>query len=227
MSLREHEAWNEEMAHRYNPDAFITKTGYLVRKIQAMRLRKTVRALDCGPRDSVLDVGCGGGNLLEAIPSGRVVGLDLSDYLLGLTKEKFKGRKGLHVVKGNVETLPFSDNSFDRIACSEVLEHVQNPAAVISEIHRISKPGARVVLTVPNEELINFTKKIVILFRLKKWFAGDYPMSDDMLHAWHKTEIEEGWILDACRGRFEHKWTWNVPLPVLSYHRILVFITKK
>ncbi len=225
--MREHEKWNEEMAHRYNPDAFITKTGFLVRKIQEIRLQRTVRALDCGPDHSVLDVGSGGGNLLEQLNCKRVVGLDLSDFLLDLSRKKLKNHRGAHVLKGNVETLPFAASSFDRVACSEVLEHVQNPAAVISEIHRISKPGARVVLTVPNEELINFTKRIVILFRLKKWFAGDYPMSDDMLHAWHKTEIEEGWILDACREKFEYRYTSNVPMPVLSYHRIMVFDVRK
>lgn len=226
-NLSEHESWNEGMAHRYNPDAFITKSGVLIRTVEAMRLERTKKALKCGPRDAVLDLGCGAGNLLERLEGARLVGVDLSDMLLAQAQERVKGQARVELKKAPAEALPYADNTFDRVVCSEVLEHVLDPKVVIAEIRRVAKAGARVVLTVPNEELINATKKIVLALGLKKWIAGGYDMSDNMLDEWHRTEISKEWVVDACKEGFKPVGSWNVPLPFLAYHRILAFQVAK
>lgn len=46
--------------------------------------------------------------------------------------------------------LPFDDRSFDLIWCSEVIEHLEDPAFAMSELRRVAKPGALLVLTTPN-----------------------------------------------------------------------------
>lgn len=48
------------------------------------------------------------------------------------------------------ERLPFDDRSFDLIWCSEVIEHLKDPAFALSELRRVAKPGALLVLTTPN-----------------------------------------------------------------------------
>ncbi len=223
---KNHEIWNEEMAQRYNPDLFITKTGFFIRFIEAIRLRTTKKALACRDQDVVLDLGCGPGNLLEQLPGRRVVGLDLSESLLALAQKRVQGHPRFELIKAPAETIPFPDATFDRIVCSEVLEHVESPSIVVTEIKRVAKPGARVVLTLPNEELINFFKKIVIKFGLKKWIAGDYNMSDNMLSEWHKTEIEPEWVKKESSGEFVLTDTVCVPSSLLPLHRIFIF-TKK
>lgn len=45
---------------------------------------------------------------------------------------------------------PFSDNTFDKIYCIDVLEHLDDLIKVIEEIHRISKPGAEIIIRVPH-----------------------------------------------------------------------------
>ena len=48
------------------------------------------------------------------------------------------------------KTLPFPDRSFDLLWCSEVIEHLKNPAKAIQEFRRVLKPGGRMILTTPN-----------------------------------------------------------------------------
>jgi len=72
-------------------------------------------------------------------------------------------KKGYHVTSIDIEKiipecivmnvdkkLKFKDNSFDLIWCSEVIEHLKNPAFSISEFRRVLKPGGRMILTTPN-----------------------------------------------------------------------------
>jgi len=48
-------------------------------------------------------------------------------------------------VVGFVESLPIDDDSFDIVLCTQVLEHVDDPAAAVREMHRVTKPGGRVL----------------------------------------------------------------------------------
>lgn len=225
--LELHAQWNERMALRYDPDAFITRSGPLVRWIEALRLERTRKALACGPGHDVLDLGCGPGNLLERLSGRRVVGVDLSETLLGQARTRLGSRPGFELRRAAAEELPFPDASFDRIVCSEVLEHVISPGSVIAEIRRVARPGARVVLTLPNEGLINATKKVVIALGIKSWIAGRYPMSDQMLEEWHRNELGPSEILGLCRKGFHAAGAWDIPFPALAYHRVLAFDVKR
>ena len=48
-------------------------------------------------------------------------------------------------IVGPIESLPVEDNSFDIVLCTQVLEHVDDPAAAVRELHRVTKPGGRVL----------------------------------------------------------------------------------
>lgn len=219
----EHEIWNDGMARLYDPDSFITKTSFAIRFVERLRLERTWRALAAGPTRDTLDLGCGAGNLLEFLEGGRLVGVDLSDTMLAQARRRMSGRTEVEFVKASAEALPFADGSFGRVVCSEVLEHVLDPGKVVAEIRRVCRLGARVVFTVPNEGLINATKRWIIALGLKRAVAGRYPMSDDMLDAWHLSEISEKWLNDACAGGFTPAGRWGVPSALLPYHRIMAF----
>ncbi|MBR9825861.1 MAG: class I SAM-dependent methyltransferase [Alphaproteobacteria bacterium] len=117
-------------------------------------------ALEEGMR--VLDLGCGQGRHLHALywdeTPVEVVGLDLSledvkvawDGFFELPPpDPYSERRSAVVTAGDAQRLPFPDNSFDRIICSEVLEHVPDPDQVLSEISRILKPGGLFAASVP------------------------------------------------------------------------------
>lgn len=95
----------------------------------------------------VLDLGCRAGALTRHLLDGNeVVGLDVDAAAL----EK-AAALGIEPVQANVEDpLPFGDASFDAVVAGELLEHLQFPDALVSEILRVLRPGGVLVGSVPN-----------------------------------------------------------------------------
>ena len=104
------------------------------------------------PGERVLDLGCGAGrHSFEARRLGaRVVAVDLDDAVLKDVNEMMKddGAPATCVV-GDALRLPFAEGSFDRIIASEVLEHIPDDSAAMTEIERVLKPGGTLSVTVP------------------------------------------------------------------------------
>lgn len=110
--------------------------------------------------ESVLDVGCGEGFTLEKFKNKNIgkklVGIDFLDTAIKIGK---KERPYLDLRIGNIYDIPFKDNSFDLVVCSEVLEHVDDPEKALSELERVTKKY--ILLSVPNEPffiLANFVR---------------------------------------------------------------------
>jgi len=176
---------------------------------------------------AVLDLGCGPGNLLEKLRGVRIVGVDISANLLDQARRRVARRAHVELLAADAQALPLAPSSFDRLVCSELLEHVLDPSRVIAEIHRVCRPGARVVFTVPNEKLINLTKRLVLALGLRKLVAGDYAMSENMLNAWHLRQVSRRWLSEACAGRFRALACWSVPALLAPYHHVLALEVEK
>lgn len=110
-------------------------------------------------KDRILDLGCGEGRhaitayMLKNVES---VGIDLSLDDLQTTVQRFgefsdpdNTQKSLLISVANGYNLPFADQTFDKVICSEVLEHIPNYKAVLEEIERVLKPGGVLALSVP------------------------------------------------------------------------------
>jgi len=116
--------------------------------------------LSVKPRDKILDIGCGPGrHTCEAYRREGVVAIG-SDVSLGDVKEaadrlRYHDALGEHgggvwgVSVSDVTCLPFKDNSFDHVICSEVLEHIPDDNKAMSEIIRVLKSGKTLVVSVP------------------------------------------------------------------------------
>lgn len=101
-----------------------------------------------GLRDGIeiLDAGCGSGRMLEDLVGyGRVAGLELDPDAALVAASRGCGE----VKQGSLERLPWEDQAFDLITCLDVLEHVPDDRGALAELRRVSKPGARLLLTVP------------------------------------------------------------------------------
>jgi 2-polyprenyl-6-hydroxyphenyl methylase/3-demethylubiquinone-9 3-methyltransferase len=104
---------------------------------------------------SVLDVGCGS-------RGARVTSLDIALQLLYETRRKVQTER----VNADACALPFGDASFDLVISSECIEHTLDPRLALREIHRVTRPGGRFVITVPNQAW-HFSATIAHLFKLR------------------------------------------------------------
>jgi ubiquinone/menaquinone biosynthesis C-methylase UbiE len=168
-------AWNESMVERYDIDRYYAESKGLVRWIEHRRLAALVRLAAVQPRDHLLEVGCGGGHVLQQFPQALRTGLDLSANMLRRARVRLNGSAQL--LRGSAEQLPFPDHFFDVVLCTEVLEHVPDPAVVIGELLRVAAPGARVIVSIPNEHNIDLAKRVLRhtpgLSRLLRTLAGE------------------------------------------------------
>jgi 2-polyprenyl-3-methyl-5-hydroxy-6-metoxy-1,4-benzoquinol methylase len=207
--IKNFEAWNEEMAKKYNPDKYHHSSNLIIRFIEKKRTDKIIDYLNPQQQDKIIELGCGAGNIMERIKTAKELwGVDLSDFLLRLAQQK-SYQTPVKFIKGNIENLPdqIVKVKFDKIYCSEVLEHLENPTKVLREIKKIAKEDSVVVISIPNEKLINKIKNILQKLRI---FTLLFPkISQKMDDEWHlhsfdldklKQMVSQDYLIQEVRG---------------------------
>jgi len=96
---------------------------------------------------SVLDVGCGEGYLLRkaARSASLALGADVAESRLRATRDG-----PIELAVADAQRLPFADASFDRMICTETLEHVADAQLTLRELARVLRPGGRLAVSVPH-----------------------------------------------------------------------------
>lgn len=134
--------------------------------------------LDLQPDDDLLDVGCGAGVLLRDRAAGvrYVAGVDVSQIQVGMARRRLGERIAAgtaEIVLGDAATLPWEDGRFSAVASLNCLKFVPHPDQVLREMHRVLRPGGRVVhMTDPPVTDPDKSGKIDV-FGIWQWSADD------------------------------------------------------
>lgn len=127
-------------------------------------IAEVIRRLYLQPCQTVVDVGCGGGaHLLELAkvvgPTGRAQGYDFSAAAVEVVR-----KRGCQAEVADAARLPLPDASVYALSCNYAIYYFDDLAATLREWHRVLRPGARVVITGPDEgnnaELYSFHERI-------------------------------------------------------------------
>ncbi len=145
----------EEKVHKVfeNVSENYDKMNSIISFQQHVKWRKTTMKMMMVEKGSrCLDVCCGTGDwsiaLSEAVgPEGQVTGLDFSENMLKVGREKVKqaGLKNVTLMHGNAMELPFPDDSFDYVTIGFGLRNVKDYLQVLKEMRRVLKPGGMAV----------------------------------------------------------------------------------
>ena len=144
-SDKEVEAHWDKVAHIY------VQENNRVKDTHDQRFRETIDHLQLPPEAEVLNITSRDAEaadyVMQANPAANVVNAEISAGLMGVAKSL---RPEINQIKlSSYSVLPFYDEQFDRIICLETLEHVAQPIQFLRELHRVSTPDARMVLSCP------------------------------------------------------------------------------
>jgi SAM-dependent methyltransferase len=116
----------------------------LIADLQTNTIYRDLRPLLAGFSGRLLDVGCGNSPFRHLLDPARTEyqGIDVKE-----AASFGYGNPDTVYYDGHV--IPFPDASFDALLCTEVLEHVAEPAELVAELHRVLKPGGFGVVTLP------------------------------------------------------------------------------
>lgn len=112
--------------------------------------KRVMKEMNVKPGSKALDVCCGTADwsisLSKAVgPNGEVTGVDFSENMLEVGKEKTKDMDNIKLVHGDAMNLPFEDNEFDYVTIGFGLRNVPDYLATLKELNRVLKPGGMVV----------------------------------------------------------------------------------
>jgi SAM-dependent methyltransferase len=115
----------------------------------AWERRRALLLEEAAAGERVLDLGCGAGRFVAALRDAGAdpVGVDLAEAALERARRNVPGGE----FRATTDEIP--DSSVDLIWCSEVLEHVPDTAALLSEARRVLKTGGRLLVTTPSHDL--------------------------------------------------------------------------
>lgn len=118
-------------------------------KIDVYDLKTELASFNWECDDKVLDAGCGSGNLAqELIQMGinKIDGIDMSSERVAFARERFRTNSNVNIYKSNLEATGLEKNSYDKVICRYVFEHVTEPIEIFSELISLLKDKGKIYI---------------------------------------------------------------------------------
>ncbi|WP_062104804.1 demethylmenaquinone methyltransferase [Bacillus niameyensis] len=160
--------------------------------------RETMKKMDVRLGQSALDLCCGTGDWTISLAqtvgeTGRVVGLDFSQNMLKVAKEKIAQEQlsNVELIQGNAMELPFEDDQFDYVTIGFGLRNVPDYLQVLKEMQRVLKPGGMAVCLETSQPVIPIYRELYYFyFRYMMPLMGKY---------FAKSFKEYSWLQESAR----------------------------
>jgi 2-polyprenyl-6-hydroxyphenyl methylase/3-demethylubiquinone-9 3-methyltransferase len=165
-------------------DKWLTASDHPIALLRAEnRLRNPWIASKLPSSSKVLDMGCGAGFLTHELASAghEVTGVDLSEESLNVARKLDK--KGSYL-RADVTAIPLESESFDAVCAMDLLEHVENPKAVVQEASRLLKPGGLFFFHTFNRTFLSW----LIVIKGVEWCVKNAPPDMHILRLFIKPE---------------------------------------
>ena len=125
--------------------------SFPVNQFYLKRLRIALSLLGEKKYEKLLDIGFGSGIFLPSLSfkANKLYGIDSHDYVPQVSELISNMNIEAELKKGIITALPYDDNQFDCITCLSVLEFVEDTSKAMSEIARVAKLGAKIIIGAP------------------------------------------------------------------------------
>ena len=168
----------------------------------------------------LLDLGCNRGYYTSAYKNGPAIGVDLSFAVLAIAKRRHRKK---FFIQGDAQNISFLKSStVNSVLCSEMLEHVPDPAAVFGECYRVLKSGGQMLLTTPNYKKVKPT-----------WIdvgeMADFGISGVQNGKYFHTAFRPEELIELAQnvgfivlrsGTFEKEVKYSTRIPVVFFHLV-------
>ena len=138
-SIEYDEKWGKRLIQIYSTPDVVKQREIILSK------------LNFKPGEKVIDIGSGPGLLAEDIAkeigeSGLICGVDISDAMISLSKNRCSQYPQIELRKGDATSLPYNDNEFDAAVSTQVYEYIEDIQTCLNELYRVLKNGGRALI---------------------------------------------------------------------------------
>ncbi|OGP79267.1 MAG: hypothetical protein A2V86_08535 [Deltaproteobacteria bacterium RBG_16_49_23] len=142
---------------------------------------------------SLIDIGCGTGEFIVQLKDrfNTLVGIDTSSHAIEFTTRRIGKDHKILLECGELDSLRFQAERFDACLCLDVLEHIKDLSPFLQEIYRILKPGAEMIVTVPNW----YDMIISGVFKIDSFHVNTFPP-----WSWMSRIRKAGFKIKRCRA---------------------------
>lgn len=213
----------DEVSPRYDLINDVLTVGndrlWRVATTKAVAPRKGKRILD-------LAAGTGTSSAALAAHGAHVVAADFSEGMLAEGRKRHAGNELIEFVHADAMALPFEDNSFDAATISYGLRNISDPRAALAEMHRVVKPGGRIVIaefSTPPAAIVRgpyawYGRNVLprIAGAINREAAEAYRYLNESIEAWPTQEELAGWLREAGFERVAYR---NLTFGIVALHR--------
>jgi ubiquinone/menaquinone biosynthesis C-methylase UbiE len=177
---------------------------------------KVLDRLSFDESDWFLDVGCGTGwaviRTSQQVPGGKACGIDISPGMVARATELARGVPNVDLRVADAEAIPYPENTFSAIICTNSFHHYSTPVRAISEMRRVLKPGGQLLIRDSNRQGCHWV-----------WLWDRFLRTFERGHVQYHTErevlqfMEEAGIKQATLVNREHAHFHNGKIGSATY----------